>query len=120
MLDWLTTPEAQASDHYWLSVLVAHAAVGAAMLAVLAPLCARLGMLPLIGGLQLTALIYALWEAVQTLAFGGALGDALVDWVAVVAGALAAAGAWAQRGRLVAVGVAAVALVAVGGMGRRK
>ena len=120
MLDWLTTPEAQASDHYWLSVLLAHAALGAGLLAGFAILCRRIGMLPLIGGLQLTALAYALWEAVQTLAFGGALGDALVDWVAVVAGAVAAAGAWAQRGRAVAVGLAAVALVGLGGMGRRK
>lgn len=95
----LLTPESQAGAHYWASVLLAHAMIGAVLASAGSALVARLwpSMLAWPSSVQILTIGYAgLWEgAVQRL--GAGLADAAVDTVAVAGGALVAWGLWAHR-----------------------
>ena len=121
MMD-LLTPEAQTSAHYWASVLLAHAMIGAVLASAGAALVARLwpSMLAWPSSVQVLVAGYAgLWEgAVQRLGAGWL--DAAVDTLAVATGALVAWGLWANRRRLVRSAAAVLAVVLAVGVWRRR
>jgi hypothetical protein len=118
----LLTPEAQTSAHYWASVLLAHAMIGAVLASAGAALFARLwpSMLAWPSSVQVLTIGYAgLWEgAVQRL--GAGLADAAVDTVAVAGGALVAWGLWAHRRGMVRRASVALAVVLAVGVWRRR
>lgn len=98
MIRELLTPEAQSDPYIWAAVMLAHVAIGM--------------MLRQIGlRLWVIAVAYAAWEALQWAVSGIFLPyDAILDWVAVMLGAIASGPAVA----------AAVVVVVLAGMGRRR
>ena len=98
MLHDLLTPEAQADPYVWTTVLLAHFAIGA---------CLRMVGLRV----WLIAVGYVAFEAMQAAVSGVFLPwDSLLDWSAVMLGAVA-------KGPLV---VAVLAVIALAGAERRK
>ena len=94
----LLTPEAHSDSYIWAAALLAHFAIG---------MCLRLLGL----SLAVVAVSYAGWEALQAGVSGVFLpADSLLDWSAVMLGALA-------KGPAV---VAVLAAVALAGMGKRR
>lgn len=77
-------PDAQSSPHYWASTLGGHAAIGAGM----AALCLAVGL----PALPIALVGYAGWEIAQAAIYGpltkALRWDALLDWLAVAAGAM--------------------------------
>ena len=123
MLD-LTTPEAQDNAYFWLVVLLAHAALGLALVGAVAALLDRIAgeWIDRTGDLALiiVAVGYAaLWEgAVQR--FGAGLVDAAVDTVAVACGGAVGLWAWRRNGLGVAAGIIALSAVAWAGVRKRQ
>lgn len=109
-------PEAQPDSYTWAAVLLAHAALGAALVAgaaCLPPLRRR----PVLA----VALAYGMiWEGGQWLLAGGGLADGVVDWVAVTLGAVAGRAAWDRRGRRMGAALAVLAAVMWAGVRRRR
>ena len=113
LIEWLSSPDAQATPHYWLATAAGHVLIGAVVWAVLSgPFTTRRGAA--IG----VALTYAGWEAVQVAAFGGGALDGAQDWAFVMGGALTAWAAWAHRGGAVAACVAVLAVIGWAGAPR--
>ena len=124
MLDILT-PTDHAGAYEWASVLLAHFAIGLALVAVLsAVLLVLRWLVGKIGAgkaaLLIVVVVYAvIWEGLAQ-AYGAGLPDALVDTLAVAMGGLAGLSAWMRRGALVALSLAVTAGVAVAGVWRRR
>ena len=124
MLD-LLTPTDHAGAYEWASVLLAHFAIGLALVAVLsAVLLVLRWLVGKIGAgkaaLLIVVVVYAvIWEGLAQ-AYGAGLPDALVDTLAVAMGGLAGLSAWMRRGALVALSLAVTAGVAVAGVWRRR
>ena len=124
MLD-LLTPTDHAGAYEWASVLLAHFAIGLALVAVLsAVLLVLRWLVGKIGAgkaaLLIVVIVYAvIWEGLAQ-AYGAGLPDALVDTLAVAMGGLAGLSAWMRRGALVALSLAVTAGVAVAGVWRRR
>ena len=113
MLD-LTTPTDHADPYFWLVVLLAHVAIGAAIIAVLVALIKSVETSLLI----LLAGYFGGWEGgVQGFGAGGV--DALVDTFAVMAGAGFALSLWFRRARLSAIVAAIIGVVAIFGIKRK-
>lgn len=112
--DMFWAPEAKADPHYWAAVLLAHAAVGAALVAVASYLTRR----PVLA----VSLAYGLlWEGGQLLLASAGFADSVLDWVAVTLGALAGWWAWQRRrGRVAASLAALLAIMWAGVRGRRR
>lgn len=94
----LTAPTDHAGAYEWAAVYLAHAAMGVALVAVIA---AALSLVLWRQGawavLATSAAYGALWEgAVQRL--GAGLADAAVDWSAVTLGAAVGHAAWSHAG----------------------
>lgn len=118
----LILAEAQADPHYWASVLLAHALIGAVLVAGLAWALARwsAGLLPWPSALQIVSLGYAVtWEGLAQ-RLGAGLLDAAVDSAAVTLGGLLAWGLWAHRLRLIRGGAGVLALILAVGVWRRR
>lgn len=109
----LLTGEAHADPYIWLVVLIAHAGLGAGLWL----LASGRGTWP---GVMHASVIYALVEAVQALAGGLLIWDALLDWTAATLGALFAASLHAGRLRLARCIAAALALIGLTGIIRRR
>lgn len=121
LLDMMRTPEAQADAHYWASVLLAHAALGAAVTLALAATSLAIGRA-------------ALWTAAVYLVCieGGQAGLAIydgraVDWLdgavdaaAVALGATLIWAIWRHRRRAAAVAGAVLAAILSAGVSRRR
>ena len=124
MLD-LLTPTDHAGAYEWASVLLAHFAIGLALVAVLsAVLLVLRWLVGKIGAgkaaLLIVVVVYAvIWEGLAQ-GYGAGLSDALVDTLAVAMGGLAGLSAWMRRGALVALSLAVTAGVAVAGVWRRR
>ena len=115
--EMFTTPEAQADAYTWAAVLLAHAGIGAVLVA----LAACLPLLRRHPVLAVSLLYGLLWEGGQFLLAGGGLADGLLDWAAVTLGAIAGAAAWSRRGRRLGAALGALAAVLVAGVsGRRR
>lgn len=118
----LLTPDAQGDAHYWASVLLAHALIGAVLVAVLAWALARwvASLLPWPSALQIVSGGYVVgWEgAAQRLGAGWL--DAAVDSAAVTLGGLLAWGLWAHRLRLIRGGAGVLAVILAVGVWRRR
>ena len=116
----LTIPTDHADPYLWLVVLLAHAAVGLALVAVLAALLDALGRASGLGAWLVVTLGYALaWEgAVQRL--GAGLADAAIDSAAVALGGLIGLLAWRRHGTGLTVALVLLAGIAARGVGRRK
>ena len=123
MLD-LLTPTDHAGAYEWASVLLAHFAIGLALVAVLSAVLDAIAG-EWIGGtgrvsLLIVAAVYLIaWEGLAQ-GYGAGLSDALVDTLAVAMGGLAGLSAWMRRGALVALSLAVTAGVAVAGVWRRR
>lgn len=123
MLD-LLTPEAQAGAYEWASVLLAHFALGLALVAVAAAVLVLVSddwPVP-VGWLALLLVVagYGIgWEGLAQ-GYGAGLMDAAVDTIAVAMGGLAALSAWLRRGALLALSLVVTAGVAVAGVWRRR
>ena len=121
----LLTPTDHAGAYEWASVLLAHFAIGLALVAVLsAVLLVLRWLVGKIGAgkaaLLIVVVVYAvIWEGLAQ-AYGAGLPDALVDTLAVAMGGLAGLSAWMRRGALVALSLAVTAGVAVAGVWRRR
>lgn len=114
--DMFWTPEAQSDPYAWAAVLLAHAALGAALvgLAACLPFLRRRPVL-------MVVLAYGLlWEGGQLLLAGGGLADGLLDWAAVTLGAFAGRAAWDRRGRRMAAAIAVLVVVLVAGISKRR
>lgn len=99
----LRSPEAQQDPHYWVSVFAGHCLVG-------------LILWVLLGSVALVALVYALgWEAIQLALFDADPWDCLLDWAAVVLGALGAMALWHNDAQLLRATVAAGLIIAASG-----
>lgn len=121
MIGWIgdlfATPEAQADAYIWAAVALAHAGIGAVLVALAAclPLLRRHPVLAVSLGYGL------FWEGGQLLLAGGGLADGVLDWVAVTLGAIAGAATWSRQGRRLAAAIGALAVVLVAGVsGRRR
>ena len=105
--------EAQPDAYVWAVVLLAHAAVGAVLVA-LASLLTRRPVLAV-------SLAYGLiWEGGQLALAGAGLADSVLDWAAVTLGAWAGVAAWRGKGNRLAALLAAAAAVIWVGVRRRK
>lgn len=105
MIRDLMTPEAQTDPYVWSAALLAHAAIGVAMWA-------------LLGWWALAA--YAAFEAVQARVSGVLLiWDSILDWCAVALGACLGWALWSQSTSGALGSVAAVAVIAAVGAARR-
>lgn len=123
MLD-LLTPEAQAGAYEWAAVLLAHAAIGLGLTALVAALIEVVAgeYLRRVGGLALglVALTYGLaWEGLVQ-GYGAGLGDAAVDTAAVVLGGALGLAAWARSAAFLALSLLALAGIALAGIRRRR
>ena len=123
MLD-LLTPTDHAGAYEWASVLLAHFAIGLALVAVLSAVLDAIagewiGGTGLVSLLIVAAVYLIAWEGLAQ-AYGAGLPDALVDTLAVAMGGLAGLSAWMRRGALVALSLAVTAGVAVAGVWRRR
>lgn len=99
----LSSPEAQKDPHYWASVFAGHCVVGLILWVIL-------------GKVLLVALVYALcWEAVQFFLYDADPWDCMLDWVAVVLGAVGASALWNNDGPLLAGCIVAGLLIAAAG-----
>lgn len=116
VLDLFSAPEAQADAYTWAAVALAHAGIGAVLVAAAAclPLLRRRPVLSASLGYGL------LWEGGQLLLAGGGLADGALDWAAVTLGAVAGAAAWSRQGRRLAAALGALAAVLVAGIRRRR
>jgi hypothetical protein len=113
LIEWLSSPEAQATPHYWLATAAGHVLIGAVLWGVISgPITTRPKAAIAV------ALIYAGWESVQIAGFGGGVLDAVLDAAFVVGGALTAWAAWAHRGGAVAACVAVLAVIGLAGTPR--
>lgn len=120
----LLTPEAQAGAYEWASVLLAHFAIGLALVAVVSAVLDAMvdDWLRPMGSvaLVLVVVVYAVaWEGLVQ-RYGAGLLDAGVDTLAVAMGGLAGLSAWLRRGALVAASLVVTAGVAVAGVWRRR
>jgi hypothetical protein len=115
MIDWLMTPEVQATPHHWWATFGGHAAVGVALWAFWAALAWVFKMLPGETGIQMTGASYAIWEAMQGYLGGYDLIDMAVDWAAVTGGAAVAWALWSRRAVMVGAVIALVALAGFAG-----
>lgn len=116
----ITTPTDHAGAYEWAAVYLAHAALGVALVAVIA---AALSLVMWRQGAWAAVIAIvgygALWEgAVQRL--GAGLADAAVDWSAVTLGALVAHAAWYRSSRPITVAIAAAAVILWHGIRRRR
>lgn len=110
------SPEAQPDAYAWGAVLLAHAALGAVLVALACclPLLRRHPVLAV-------SLAYGLiWEGGQLLLAGGGLADGALDWAAVTLGVIAGRAAWSQQGRRLAAAIAVVAVMFWAGVKRRR
>ena len=115
--EMFATPDAQSDAHAWAAVLLAHAALGAVMVA----LAACLPLLRRSPVLAVSLLYGLLWEGGQLMLAGGGPADGLLDWAAVTLGVLAGRAAWDRQGRRLAAALATVAAVLWAGVsGRRR
>ena len=114
--DMFWAPEAQNDPYAWAAVLLAHAALGAVLVAMAAclPGLRRRPVLAVAFGYGL------LWEGGQWLLAGGGLADGVVDWAAVTLGALAGRVAWDRQGRRMGAALAVLALTLWAGVRRRR
>lgn len=115
IIDMLRSPEAQADAYTWGAALLGHFAIGLILTALIGW---RAGAWR--GALIVASGYAALWEGAQLLWFDGGIADGLVDAAAVACGAVAAAGAWRNRGAAVAAALALLAAVGTVGTGRRR
>lgn len=111
-------PEAHADAYAWAAVLLAHATIGAMLVA----MAARGSLLWPRNPVLAVAVAYGLlWEGGQLLLAGADLTDSVLDWVAVVLGAAAAMAAWRGKGRRVAALIASgMAIIWAGIFDRRR
>ena len=110
------TPEAQPDAYAWAAALLAHAALGAVLVALACclPLLRRHPVL-------VVALAYGLiWEGGQLLFAGAGLADSAVDWAAVTLGASAGRAAWSRQGRRLAAAITVMAVMLWAGVRRRR
>ena len=107
MMDWLMTPEIQTDPHHWWATFAGHAALGAAMWALMVAVGVERGL-----AFVMAMLGYFIWEFDQIALFGGDTVDAAVDWSAFTGGALFGWVVWAQRKAFV---VPVLALIAMAG-----
>lgn len=104
------TPEAQADPYVWGAALLGHFSIGIFLTAIIG------WILGAWRGALIVALAYLiLWEGGQMILAGSDLADSLVDAAAVACGTVVAAGAWRNRGEVVA--LAMLVLAAIGGAG---
>lgn len=109
-------PEAQSDAYAWAAVLLAHAALGAVLVA-LASCAPGLRRHPVLA----VALAYGLiWEGGQLLLAGAGLADSALDWAAVTLGAMAGRAAWSRQGWRLAGAITAVAIMLWAGVRRRR
>ena len=120
----LTTPTAHADGYIWLVVLMAHAGIGLALVAVLAAVLDALARdwVDGAGGVAwvIVVLCYGIvWEGIVQ-EYGAGMPDAFVDTFAVAMGGLIGLSAWARRGACLAGALFLFAAVAVAGVRSRK
>ena len=102
----LLTPESHENAYIWAAVMLAHAAIGAAMWAVMLRIDRRPGIAAF-----LAMILYGMFEAFQAMVSGVFLfWDSLLDWCAVGLGATLAAALWgpsiaAMRAAVLAAGI---------------
>lgn len=115
MLTEILTPEAQGGWHYWASVLLAHALIGAALFGVLR-LVVRTGP-----AFAVVAVGYAIWELAQMILAGvWDWRDAATDWLAVMAGAAFALALMRRESRGIVAALAVLSMQAARGVRRRR
>ncbi|WP_411839255.1 hypothetical protein [Paracoccus sp. ME4] len=114
IIEMLRSPDAQPDAYTWGAALLGHFAIGLILTALIGW---RAGAWR--GATIVAAGYAALWEGAQLLWFGGGIADGLVDAAAVACGAVAAAGAWRNRGAAVAAALALLATIGAVGIGRR-
>ncbi|WP_304615828.1 hypothetical protein [Paracoccus sp. (in: a-proteobacteria)] len=125
--EMMQTPDAQADAYTWGAALLGHFAIGVFLTALIGgafATVARWADIPRLTAWQAAAVASvayaALWEGAQLAFFGAGLADCIVDAVAVLCGAVVAAGAWRNRGAAVALAFAILAAIGVAGVRRRK
>ncbi len=121
LLDMMRTPEAQADAHYWASVLLAHATLGAAVTLALAATRLSLGRAAI-----WTAAVYLVCieggQAALSIYDGRAVDwlDGAVDAAAVALGAALIWAIWRHRRRAAAIVVAVLTAILTAGVWRRR
>ncbi|AKG94534.1 hypothetical protein Shpa_23 [Paracoccus phage Shpa] len=125
--DMMASPEDHADAYVWGAALLGHFAIGVFLTALIGgafAMLARLADIPRLTAWQaalVASVSYALlWEGAQAAFYGAGLADSLVDALAVLCGAVVAAGAWRNRGAAVALAFAVLAAIGVAGVRRRK
>jgi hypothetical protein len=118
IFDWITTPEAQADPHYWLTTAAGHVLIGAVMWGIAAWSVWRVtGATRRALALAIVALAYAAVEGAEWPYWRGSTAagvqDAALDWTFVGAGAAVAWATWAHRLAAVTALVAGAAALAV-------
>lgn len=129
----LVTPEAQPDAYTWGAALLGHFAIGVFLTGTVAAgsyaikallrrvLKFQMAHLAAAPSAAVAAAAYLLlWEGCQLAFHGATLADSLVDAAAVACGAAVAAGAWHNRGAVVAIAFAILAIIGVRGIKTRK
>lgn len=107
------SPEDHRDAYEWATVLLAHAAVGAVLAAIVSMITRRPALI--------VSLAYGLlWEGGQLLFAGADPVDCVLDWLAVSIGAWAAIAAWRGDGRRLVVTLATGVAILWTGVRKRK
>lgn len=115
----LLVGESQAAPHYWASVLLAHAMIGVALM-FLAGIVAAALFGDAAAGLVLVACVYAAWEIAQFVQGGVSVADGVLDWCAVMLGAVVALAIQQQRRRRSLRALGALAVIGLAGIWKRR
>ncbi|MFB2531044.1 hypothetical protein ACEYYA_02640 [Paracoccus sp. p3-h83] len=121
LMDLMRSPEAQSDAHYWASVLLAHAALGAAVTLALAATRLSLGLAAIwtsviyLVGVEGGQVALALYDGRPVDLLDGA-----VDATAVALGAALVWATWHHRRRAAAVAGAVLAAILTAGVSRRR
>lgn len=115
LLEMLRTPEDQADAYVWGAALLGHFAIGLIATALVGTLTN-----PFTAAAIVSIAYAAAWEGSQMAFFGSTLSDSAIDALAVLCGALVAAGAWRNKGLVVACSMLVLSAVGVAGVHSRQ